>query len=98
MGRKLFACDHKPFEVLPVYLTLLQAKDAATHRQVAWKSCVCGPGAIGTILGMTATIRPSSNELASFVAIVAEILATMFVTCLCLAYAGRLSQKLGTMG
>ena len=56
MGRKLFACDHKPFEVLPVYLTLLQAKGAATHRQVAWKSCVCGPGAIGTILGMTATI------------------------------------------
>ena len=25
------------------------------------KSCVCGPGAIGTILGMTATIRQSST-------------------------------------
>ena len=161
-----------PFEVLPVYLKLLQGKDAATHRQVAWKSCVyalllslfflifgtlilrlfgvplsmvrivggiilmkigfelfsptssvggiipaggagqdaniafvplamplmCGPGAIATILGMTATIRQSSTELASFVAIVAAILATMLVTYLCLAYAGRLSQKLGTMG
>ena len=29
-----------PLEVLPVYLTLLDGKDAATHREVAWKSCV----------------------------------------------------------
>ena len=29
-----------PFEVLPVYLKLLEGKDAATQRQVAWKSCV----------------------------------------------------------
>ena len=29
-----------PFEVLPVYLKLLQGKDVATHRQVAWKACV----------------------------------------------------------
>jgi multiple antibiotic resistance protein len=29
-----------PFEVLPVYLKLLEGKDAATRRQVAWKSCV----------------------------------------------------------
>jgi len=29
-----------PFEVLPVYLKLLEGKNAATQRQVAWKSCV----------------------------------------------------------
>ena len=161
-----------PFEVLPVYLKLLEGKDVKTHRQVAWKACVyalllslfflifgtlilrlfgvplamvrivggiilmkigfelfspsksgggiipagggaqdaniafvplamplmCGPGAIATILGMTSTIRQSSTELASFVAIVAAILATMVVTYLCLAYAGKLSEKLGAMG
>jgi len=161
-----------PFEVLPVYLKLLEGKDVDTHRRVAWKSCayalllslfflifgtlilrlfgvplamvrivggiilmkigfelfspsksgggiipvgggeqdaniafvplamplMCGPGAIATILGMTSTIRQSSTELASFVAIVAAILATMVVTYLCLAYAGKLSEKLGAMG
>ena len=161
-----------PFEVLPVYLKLLEGKDVETHRRVAWKSCVYalllslfflifgtlllrlfgvrssmvrivggiilmkigfelfssspsgggmipaggagqdaniafvplamplmfGPGAIATILGMTSTIKQSSTELASFVAIVAAILATMFATYLCLAYAGKLSEKLGPMG
>jgi multiple antibiotic resistance protein len=137
-----------PFEVLPVYLKLLEGKDVAVRRQVAWKACVyalllslfflffgtlilrlfgvplamvrivggiilvkigldlfsssssegivaghgakedeniafvpramplmCGPGAIATILGMTSTIRQSPTELASFVAVVAAILA-----------------------
>jgi multiple antibiotic resistance protein len=59
---------------------------------------MCGPGAIATILGMTSTIRQSPTELASFVAIVAAILATMLVTYLCLIYAGKLSDKLGAMG
>jgi multiple antibiotic resistance protein len=149
----------------------LEGKDAATHRQVAWRSCVyalflsffflifgtlilhlfgvplamvrivggiilvkigfelfspsssggivtgggaaqttniafvplamplmCGPGAIATILGMTSTIKQSSTELASFVAVVAAIVATMLVTYLCLTYAGKLSDKLGAMG
>ena len=161
-----------PFEVLPVYLKLLEGKDVETQRRVAWKSCVYalllslfflifgtlllrlfgvplsmvriaggiilmkigfelfssspsgggmipaggagqdaniafvplamplmfGPGAIATILGMTSTIKQSSTELASFLAIVAAILATMFVTYLCLIYAGKLSEKLGPMG
>jgi multiple antibiotic resistance protein len=158
-----------PFEVLPVYLKLLEGKDAATHREVAWKSCyyalllslfflifgtlilrlfgvplamvrivggiilvkigfelfspsssggmvtgaakdanisfvplamplMCGPGAIATILGMTSTIRQSPTELASFVAVVAAIIATMLVTYLCLNYASRLSKTLGPMG
>src|SRR5271163_4490893 len=59
---------------------------------------MCGPGAIATIIGMTATIRRSSTELLSFIAIVAAIFATMFVTYLCLAYAVKLSEKLGAMG
>ena len=160
-----------PLEVLPVYLKMLEGKDAATHREVARKACfyalllslfflifgtlilrlfgvplsmvrivggiilmkigfelfspspsggvipsggadqgsnvafvplamplMCGPGAIATILGMTATIKQSSAELASFVAIVLAILATMIVTYFCLAYASRLSNKLGAMG
>jgi len=160
-----------PFEVLPVYLKLLEGKDAATQRQVAWKSCVyalclclfflvfgtlimrlfgvplamvrivggiilvkigfelfspsssggiiagggaaqdaniafvplamplmCGPGAIATIIGMTSTIKQSSSELASFVAVVVAIIATMVVTYVCLIYAGKLSAKLGVMG
>jgi multiple antibiotic resistance protein len=36
---------------------------------------MCGPGATATILGMTSTIRQSPTELASFVAVVAAILA-----------------------
>ena len=160
-----------PFEVLPVYLKMLEGQDAATHRQVAWKACfyalllslfflifgtlilrlfgvplsmvrivggiilmkigfelfspsaaggvipeggadqgsniafvplamplMCGPGAIATILGMTATIKQSSTELVSFVAIVLAILATMLVTYVCLAYASKLSDRLGPMG
>jgi multiple antibiotic resistance protein len=160
-----------PFEVLPVYLKLLEGKDPATKRQVAWKSCLYalllslfflvfgtlmmrlfgvplamvrivggiilvkigfelfspspsggmmggagakqnaniafvplamplmfGPGAIATILGMTSTIEQSSAEAASFVAVVAAIFATMFVTYLCLIYSAKLSAKLGAMG
>ena len=160
-----------PFEVLPVYLKMLEGQDAATHRQVAWKACfyalllslfflifgtlilrlfgvplsmvrivggiilmkigfelfspsaaggvipeggadqgsniafvplamplMCGPGAIATILGMTSTIKQSSTELVSFVAIVLAILATMLVTYVCLAYASKLSDRLGPMG
>jgi multiple antibiotic resistance protein len=47
---------------------------------------------------MTSTVRQSPTELASFFAVVAAILATMLVTYLCLIYAGKLSEKLGSMG
>ena len=59
---------------------------------------MCGPGAIATILGMTSTIKQSPTELASFVAVLAAIIATMFVTYSCLIYASKLSNKLGAMG
>jgi multiple antibiotic resistance protein len=57
-----------------------------------------GPGAIATVMGMTSKIRQSSAELWSFVAIATAIVATMFVTFLCLAYADKLTRKLGPMG
>ncbi|HEY1803737.1 MAG TPA: MarC family protein [Terracidiphilus sp.] len=57
-----------------------------------------GPGAIATVLGMASKIQQSSMELWSFVAIAAAILATMFVTFICLAYAEKLTKKLGPMG
>jgi multiple antibiotic resistance protein len=57
-----------------------------------------GPGAIATILGMTSKIRQSSTEFWSFVAIAAAIVGTMLVTFLCLAYADRLTKKLGPIG
>jgi len=57
-----------------------------------------GPGAIATIIGMTATIKDSSAEILSFFAISAAIVATMFVTYVCLAYAEKLTLKIGPMG
>jgi multiple antibiotic resistance protein len=159
-----------PFEVLPVFLKLLQGKDAAEHRRVARDSCLYatalslfflvfgtlllrlfgvplsmiriaggivlmrigfdlfsptgqgvggaenaeadsniafmplamplmfGPGAIATILGMTASVRSSAHEMISFAAIIAAILATMTVTFLCLIFAGSLARRLGAMG
>jgi multiple antibiotic resistance protein len=57
-----------------------------------------GPGAIATIIGMTSTIRQSPDELASFAAVAAAILATMIVTFFCLIYAGKLTQKIGPLG
>jgi multiple antibiotic resistance protein len=57
-----------------------------------------GPGAIATIIGMTATIKDSSSEIGSLVAISAAIVATMGVTYFCLASAERLTQRIGPMG
>lgn len=28
-----------PFEVLPVYLKMMEGRDASAHRKVAWKAC-----------------------------------------------------------
>jgi multiple antibiotic resistance protein len=57
-----------------------------------------GPGAIVTIIGMTATMKDSSREILSFVAIAAAIIGTMIVTYLCLANARRLTDRIGPMG
>ena len=57
-----------------------------------------GPGAIATILGMTATVKQSHDELLSFASIAGAILATMLVTFPCLAFAGTLAKRLGATG
>ena len=57
-----------------------------------------GPGAIATILGMTATIRRSEDEIVSYLVLAVAIGATMFVTYICLAYADRLTRWLGPLG
>jgi len=57
-----------------------------------------GPGAIATIIGMSSTIRQSTTEIYSFVAIAAAIVATMAVTYVCLANAQRLTRKIGPLG
>jgi multiple antibiotic resistance protein len=57
-----------------------------------------GPGAIATILGMVSTVKKSSDEVMSFVAICLAILATMGVTYLSLLYSKRILQKVGPKG
>jgi multiple antibiotic resistance protein len=59
---------------------------------------MCGPGAIATILGMTATVKDSQAEIRSYIAVSAAIVATMSVTYLSLAFAPKLTEKLGRMG
>ena len=50
------------------------------------------------MLGMTSLVKHSEFELVSFLAIAAAILATMFVTYLCLAYAEKLLKRIGPRG
>jgi multiple antibiotic resistance protein len=57
-----------------------------------------GPGAIATILGMVSTVKHSEFELISVVAICLAIMATMFVTYLCLAYAKDVLSRIGPQG
>ena len=52
----------------------------------------------GAIIGITATIKDSSREIPSFIAISTAIVATMLTTYVCLAYAEKLTQKIGPMG
>lgn len=57
-----------------------------------------GPGAIATIIGMASTVKQSSAELESFVAISLAIIATMAVTYLSLIYSKGILQKVGPKG
>ena len=57
-----------------------------------------GPGAIATILGLTSLIKHSEFEVLSFIAAAASIIAMMFTTYLCLAYAKVLFGRLGPKG
>ena len=57
-----------------------------------------GPGAIATILGMVSLVKHSEFELVSATAVCIAIVATMFVTYLCLAYAKDLLDRIGPRG
>ena len=57
-----------------------------------------GPGAIATVLGMTSLVHDPLENPLPFVAIVVAILATMTVTYFCLAFAERISRRLGPRG
>jgi multiple antibiotic resistance protein len=57
-----------------------------------------GPGAIATIIGMVSLVKQSEFEVISAGAICVAIVATMFVTYLCLAYAKDVLKRLGPRG
>ena len=57
-----------------------------------------GPGAIATIIGMTAEIRESPREVLALVAVTAAIVATMFATYVCLVNAEQLTKRIGPLG
>jgi multiple antibiotic resistance protein len=56
-----------------------------------------GPGAIATIIGMSTTVKKTESATA-LLAIVLAILATVFVTYLFLAYADRITRRVGPQG
>jgi MarC family membrane protein len=57
-----------------------------------------GPGAIATILGIVSLVKHSEFELISAIAICVAIVATMFITYLCLAYAEKVLSRIGPRG
>jgi MarC family membrane protein len=57
-----------------------------------------GPGAIATVLGMVSLVKHSEFEIVSAVAICVAIVATIFVTYLCLAYAKDVLSRIGPRG
>ena len=57
-----------------------------------------GPGAIATIIGMASTVKQSSAQIESFIAISLAIIATMGVTCLSLIYSKGILKKVGPKG
>jgi multiple antibiotic resistance protein len=57
-----------------------------------------GPGAIATVLGMVSLVKQSQFEIVSAIAMCVAIVATMFVTYLCLAYAKKVLSRIGPRG
>ena len=78
--------------------SLIPTNKAAQQGDIAFvplaMPLMVGPGAIATTLGMTSLVKHSEFELASFFAIACAILATMFVTYLCLATLKTSSDEL----
>ena len=57
-----------------------------------------GPGAIATIIGLTSTVKQSTEELESYIAISLAIFAAMAVTYLSLIYSKWILKKVGPKG
>ncbi len=57
-----------------------------------------GPGAMATILGMTAHIKSSGDEIMGLVEVSAALVATMGATMLILLSAKRVQRRLGPRG
>ena len=57
-----------------------------------------GPGAIGTIIGMSSLVRHPFTSFSAMAAISGAIVATMFVTCLILSFARKILGKIGPQG
>jgi multiple antibiotic resistance protein len=57
-----------------------------------------GPGVIATVLSMMTNIERAPNETVAYAAILAAAILAIFVTYVCLAYAGRLVASIGRMG
>ncbi len=57
-----------------------------------------GPGAIATLMGMTATIRHSEYLAMSYALVSLAIVATMAATYVCLVYSRAITARVGPMG
>jgi multiple antibiotic resistance protein len=57
-----------------------------------------GPGALATVLGMSAMVKNPISNLGHMAAIMSAIVATMFVTYLALAYAQKILGRIGDKG
>jgi len=57
-----------------------------------------GPGAMATVIGMSASIKPSRSPLIAFLSILVAILATMMVTFLILRSSERVMRLVGPKG
>jgi len=57
-----------------------------------------GPGGIATIISISSTMKATGREVETFIASSLAIVASMGVTCLLLAYAGKILNKIGPKG
>jgi multiple antibiotic resistance protein len=84
IGFELFSAAHGPGAMVPAGGP---NKDDNIAFMPLALPIMCGPGAIATVRGRTAQVK--TWEFGAFAPIVGAVLATMFVTYLCLAYAGN---------
>ncbi|HUK42221.1 MAG TPA: MarC family protein [Candidatus Acidoferrales bacterium] len=90
------------FSPSPSSASLTSAGSAGADEDVSFvplaMPIMFGPGAIATILGMVSLVKHSEFELVSATAVCVAIVATMFVTYLCLASAKTVLSRIGPRG